>query len=191
MLNTKNPGSNVNCGSGIDRTHRSEGDDPDAWAQYGEELIEQVMTRTDFDDPDLGVVLLSIKSGARGREQHLHWWIGALGNLVQPDGTMTPARQSLSEGKHASTLYAEVFGTHRGMSQIIENTAAFGKEFRESRTPKGFNVLSRAVRSSKPGVVFARAAAIEEVDPLLDHDSRLLVGLRPKDRKAVPQQQAL
>jgi len=38
-------------------------------------------------------------------------------------------------------------------------------------------VLARARQAQHPGIVFARAAAIGEVDPLTDVDSRLLVGL--------------
>jgi hypothetical protein len=52
-------------------------------------------------------------------------------------------------------------------------------------TPAGSNhtklsVLARARRSQHPGVVFARAAAIGERDPLSDLDSRLFVGLPAK-----------
>ena len=39
-----------------------------------------------------------------------------------------------------------------------------------------FSVLARARRAQYPGVVFARAAAIGERDPLTDIDSRLFVG---------------
>ena len=40
-----------------------------------------------------------------------------------------------------------------------------------------FTVLARARRAKRPGIVFARAAATGETDPLADVDSRLLVGL--------------
>ena len=40
-----------------------------------------------------------------------------------------------------------------------------------------FGVLARARRAQYPGIVFARAAAIGERDPLTDVDSRLFVGL--------------
>jgi len=51
------------------------------------------------------------------------------------------------------------------------------EKVRESHKPKGFGVLARAMRAKHPGVVFARAAATGEVDPLADVDSRLFVGL--------------
>jgi hypothetical protein len=43
--------------------------------------------------------------------------------------------------------------------------------------PSGTGVLARVSRAAQPGVVFARAAASREVDPLLDPDSRVFVGL--------------
>jgi hypothetical protein len=37
-------------------------------------------------------------------------------------------------------------------------------------------VLARARRAKHPGIVFARAAASAEVDPLTDEETRMLVG---------------
>jgi len=39
--------------------------------------------------------------------------------------------------------------------------------------------LSRAMRAESPGIVSANAAANNEIDPLLDVDSRLFAGLKP------------
>ena len=50
----------------------------------------------------------------------------------------------------------------------------------EISRPRGFNVLARAMRAAIPGIVFAQAAAIGEIDPLTDLDARLFVGLPPK-----------
>jgi hypothetical protein len=188
----------------IDRSRRPDTDDPKAWEQYADELLEQVMARTDFDDPDLGAALLSIRSGARGVPEHLRRWIGAAGNFIEPDlpsteslirlgrgssaavhfiepdGALVPVRTSLSEGMSLRVLRAEVFGSHRGLTRQAEAISEAGRAMRQARLPKGFNVFARAARNPRPGVVFARAAAIEEVDPLLDVDSRLFVGLRPR-----------
>jgi len=48
---------------------------------------------------------------------------------------------------------------------------------RERTGPRGYGALARAMRSPRPGVVFALAAAGAEVDQLMDLDSRLFVGL--------------
>ncbi len=50
---------------------------------------------------------------------------------------------------------------------------------REQQRPHGYGALARAMRSPLPGVVFALAAAAGTIDTLVDHDSRLFVGLRP------------
>jgi hypothetical protein len=46
--------------------------------------------------------------------------------------------------------------------------------------PTGYNLLSRAFRSTNPGIIFALAAAVGEIDPLTDPETRLFVGLPPK-----------
>jgi hypothetical protein len=48
-------------------------------------------------------------------------------------------------------------------------------------------VLARARRAQQPGVVFARDAAIGEVDLRVDVDSRLFVGLSSERRANYPQ----
>jgi hypothetical protein len=52
-----------------------------------------------------------------------------------------------------------------------------GHVLRNQHRPSGFSVLQRAMRSDYPGIVFARAAAIGEQDPLTDPISRVFVGL--------------
>jgi hypothetical protein len=166
-------------GSNLDRSGRPETDDPKDWERYAEELQEAVISRTDYEHADIGTALLAIKSGARGRAEHLRRWIGAAGNFVGPDGALIPVRTSLSEGLSFDALRAEAVGSHRGLVRFFDETAAFGKEFREARMTRGFNALARAMRSPEPGVVFARAAAVGDTDPLADLDSRLFVGLKP------------
>jgi hypothetical protein len=83
--------------------------------------------------------------------------VGVLWNAGRKIPLVFRARQSL----------AKVF---TGWDQIIENV-------RIRHQPGGLNLLSRARRARHPGIVFARAAATGEVDPLTDIESRLLVGL--------------
>lgn len=44
----------------------------------------------------------------------------------------------------------------------------------------GVHLISRAMRSSYPGIVFARAAHAEEVDPLTDDSARIFLGMLPR-----------
>jgi len=55
--------------------------------------------------------------------------------------------------------------------------AQLGHTIPSAGVPKGFNLLSRAMRAKRPGVVFALAAGTGETDPLTDLDARLFVGL--------------
>ena len=66
------------------------------------------------------------------------------------------------------------------MSQWLnmENHPGF-PDFRRYETG-GIHVIARAMRSKYPGIVFARAAAANEVDPLIDTDTRLFLGMLPK-----------
>ena len=51
------------------------------------------------------------------------------------------------------------------------------ENIRRDNLPTGFDVLARAKRSVKPGVVFARAAHREAAETLTDDYSRLFAGL--------------
>jgi hypothetical protein len=91
-------------------------------------------------------------------------------------GQAVIVRHSQVEGLTPEELYACAVGARQGLAQL----AARWEEL-DRGTPGGesgwFTVLARARQAKRPGVVFARAAAIGEVDPLADIDSRLLVGL--------------
>ena len=76
-----------------------------------------------------------------------------------------------------------VVGAREGIGQVAMDCMRAGYSLRETGAPRGFHVLCRAMRSQRPGVVFASAAATGEVDPLTDVDSRLFVGL-PVGRSA-------
>lgn len=73
-------------------------------------------------------------------------------------------------------MYASVVGARQGLADLA---AKWGQMERGTGVPEParFTALVRARRAQHPGIVFARAAAIAEVDPLTDVESRLLVGL--------------
>ena len=74
----------------------------------------------------------------------------------------------------------ELIGRIRqALGEVALRTAGAGAAFVGTGLSGGFHVLARAMRAEHPGVVFARAAAAGEVDPLTDPDSRLFVGLPP------------
>jgi len=157
-----------------------EADSPQDWLDYAEACAERIASRSDFENGDIGPQILSIRSGARGNLQWLACLIGPRGAVVgmrtQPRHII---RNGLSDGMSSDEVNACVVGARSGLAKVALNYAARGYELRGPSIPKGFSVLSRAMRAENPGMVFANAAAAAEVDPLQDVDSRLFVGLKP------------
>ena len=75
-------------------------------------------------------------------------------------------------------MFSFAAAARRGLGQLAARWQNLGYEARASHNiPGRFTVLARARQAKRPGIVFARAAASGEIDPLIDVDSRLLVGL--------------
>ncbi len=187
-------------GASLDRPPLPRSDQPDAWDRYAEELSERVASlpasgrqagRDDYDDADLGPQLLAVRSGARGSLGHLLWLLGARGS-VRPEGRSfrrgsgrdahdrPVVRHGLAEGLTAEEMFTCTVGARQALGELALDLARQGYGRREVGQPKGSSVLARAMRAKHPGVVFAHAAAIGEVDPLADLDSRLFAGLPPR-----------
>jgi RNA polymerase Rpb2, domain 6/RNA polymerase Rpb1, domain 2/RNA polymerase Rpb2, domain 3 len=159
-------------------------DDLDAWNEYIELITDTIASRTDFSDPDLGPQLLAVKTHARGSLSHLVRLVAAYG--VADYGRETPVAipHCFAEGLEWQEALEAVVGARVGLAEIADQygegmhvRAAYGA--REPNLSQSFNVLARGMRAMHPGMVFARAAATGEVDPLTDLDSRLFVGLPP------------
>jgi len=164
-------------GASLQRPSAPQTHEQDPWQEYTDALAEAIFSRTDFTDQDLGVQLLAVKSGARGREAYLTSLVGA--NRMTPyfDGESVPIRHAFRDGLTAEELYARVVGARESLGRISLGFEDVGYELRNKCEPKGFSVLNRAMRAKHPGIVFARAAAAGEMDPLTDVDGRLFVGL--------------
>jgi hypothetical protein len=113
----------------------------------------------------------------RGGLSHLAWLIGPRGTTTDVHGKSVIVRHSYVEGLTPEEMYACIAGARKGLAQWWARWEQLGQGIRDRGAPRGFNVLARARRSKHPGIVFARAAATGEVDPLVDVDSRLFVGL--------------
>lgn len=173
-------------GATFDRPPEPASDDPAEWEAYIEELSEMIASSTDYAGDDFGVQLLLVKSEARGSVPLLRRLIGAIGPTPTPDGGTAIVRArmvrgSFARGVEAAGLAAHVAQARQGLFDFVKGLdpvrAAYGVQAPPG--PRGFGVLARAMRSDRPGLVFARAAANEETDPLTDLDSRLFVGLKP------------
>ncbi|HIJ74380.1 MAG TPA: hypothetical protein HPP83_09790 [Candidatus Hydrogenedentes bacterium] len=170
-------------GSGLELPQEPAGKDPDDWSAHAEAVADCIASRHDFDSADLGPQLLSVKSGARGNLCFLLNLIGPRGVVADANGEPTIVRHGFVQGLTPDEAFACAAGAREGLAQTaIECTRQY-YGVREVSEPKGFNVLARAMRAERPGIVFARAAASGEVDPLTDLDSRIFVGLPAPSRE--------
>jgi hypothetical protein len=162
-------------GASLERFPQPVGDDPELWAAHNEEFKQQLLAGTDYGDTDLGPQRIAVNILARGQAQ----LCALVGPRVVEDAARNAmvVRHGLAEGLTAEEIYACAAGVRRGWAQIHERMDRMAREVRDRSQSKAFTVLARARRVRHPGIVFARAAANGEVDPLLDVDSRLLVGL--------------
>jgi len=151
--------------------------DPATWDGYVQELIERIAAYADFSN-DFGGLVLMAKSGARANLRLLAWAIGARGVVADADGKQVAVRHGYRDGLEPGELFALIPSTRVNMHSLVNDLERLGRELRErTGPPRGYGALARAMRSPRPGVVFALAAAAGEVDPLVDLDSRLFVGL--------------
>lgn len=150
------------------------GDDPEDWRQYADICSEAILSARDFLNPNLGPQLLSAAVRQKER-QVLRYLVGPGGANLNVDGQMVIARHSLAEGRTPAELFASVNGARQGLARLVFE----GEEILKEKPPAegAFTVIARARRAKRPGIVFARAAASGEVDPLTDEETRILVGV--------------
>ncbi|MEO7909659.1 MAG: hypothetical protein ABIV47_08430, partial [Roseiflexaceae bacterium] len=151
-------------------------DEPAAWADYVQVLIERISAYTDFTS-DVGLLVLAAMSGARSNARQLAWLLGARGVVDGVDGRPIALRHNFRDGLVPDELFALVASARVAMHELLTEWERLGGGMREQLRPHGYGVLARAMRSPLPGVVFALAAAGGAVDPLMESDSRLFVGL--------------
>ena len=153
------------------------GDDPDQWQAYQEEVYGLVAGFGEYDDQYLGAVCLLSHCGARGSTAQIAALFSPGGLVRDVDGRLVPVRGCWRGGLSPAEVLARVVGARRALHAIQSQFSALGEEHESRSRPDGHGVLCRARRSARPGVVFARAAARAEVDPLADEYARLIVGL--------------
>ncbi|HLK57382.1 MAG TPA: hypothetical protein VKU00_12505 [Chthonomonadaceae bacterium] len=163
-------------GETLVRPEPPQSDTPSAWNRYMEELAELFHAR-DITDNDIGPFLIAVKSGARGIMAHLIKYAAAFGVVEDVYGKAVPIRHAMRDGMTAAELSTMAVGARLGIAHAAEEVERIGKNLRERNVPTGFTVLARAMRVRHPGLVFARAAASGETDPLTEPTSRLFVGL--------------
>ena len=149
--------------------------DPDAWEAYAEEVMGQRAAHREFDDDNLGPLCLLSHSGGRSFPlwRHFYKLVGA----PQATGRGGADRTALCAGLRSEEYFADAVQVWHSIHQLHQDANTTGREIRRDNLPTGFDVLARAKRSVKPGVVFARAAHREAAETLTDDYSRLFAGL--------------
>ena len=176
------PSMNPFLGASMERPPEPEDDDPDQWSSYTEEIIGRIASHNDFSDNDLGPLCLLVQSGARANHLQLARLVGALGMCSDVRGKLVPIRHGWRDGLTPEEMYTTVVGAREGLARLASELGQMRQGLRDTSAPAGFHVLARARRAKRPGIVFARAAATNETDPLTDVDSRLFVGFPVKAR---------
>jgi hypothetical protein len=154
-----------------------EGDDSKGWNLYRQEVSEWLAANTAYTDSDLGPQLLAVKSGAWGEIAQLTGLLSTQGTVKDVQGQQIAIRHGYREGLQPVEIYALAIGARERFAQIQQEWWQIEQEIQKRSVTKSFSVLARAMRTEQPGIVFAHAASIGEIDPLTDRDSRLFVGL--------------
>jgi len=163
-----------------------EDDNADTWRVYFEQISEQIASRNDFDNPDLGAHILTVKSRKHNPPPQVYTILCATRGVVTGlDGEPVVIQNSQRSGLTPEEMQACVVGSREGLARVVLQWEQPEKYATTGSDARSFNALARARRALRPGVTFARAAAIREVDPLTDLDSRLFVGIRPRIKDGV------
>lgn len=154
--------------------------EPAHWQLYYEQVLEQLLACPDFDH-GVGPYVLGVKCGAlpAGAIQTLAQGLGVIHVVTDVHGQNVAPVGGYRQGLSLASFWQMMPGAREGLLRVWEPyEQALNEPYRE-RDAKSFHLLARARRARHPGLIFARAAAIGEVDPLVDADSWLFVGLAP------------
>jgi hypothetical protein len=152
-------------------------------------INEVIFSNSNYDDPVIGPQLLAAKTRLRNRRA-LPLLLAPRGLVQDAAGQWAVIRHSIVEGVAPDEAYAMMPGARRGFAEVLLQAGQSGQTDRKTFTwpipgsqqgarheGSSWSVLARARRSKQPGIVFARAAANGEIDPLEDAESRLMCGI--------------
>ena len=176
----KESGVSINpfLGAKLDLPDAPPSDDPELFHIYGEELVATLNQATDPDDDDVGTFNTFRLTGTRGSDAQYALYFGAHGHIGGVSGEAINVRHGYIEGLTVSETIAQSARARAAFASANREMAAL--DVRRTLPGRSYGVIARARRSDRPGVVFARAAARGEVDPLEDVDARVLCGLPVK-----------
>jgi hypothetical protein len=163
-------------GASLRRPPAPEDDNLASWERYNEQLDELILACADYTDPELGPQLLDTHVRPQ-RWRATTLTLGTRGIVVDETGSSVIIKHGHSEGLSVAEMLAITVGARNGLHHYITQAEQLGSDALRRSALTRLTVLARARRARQPGIVFARAAANQEIDPLADPESRLLVGL--------------
>ena len=176
----KESGTSINpfIGESLEREPLPPDHDEVAWEAYTEEMNEQLATRKDFSDNDMGPQLLAVRSLAQGRIESISQMVVRWNSMKHSLPTPPNVRRGYREGLRPEDLRAVAHRHWEALVRVHHELAELGRSAKRNN-PVGdqASALGRAMQANRPGIVFARAAATGTVEPLTDIDSRMFVGL--------------
>lgn len=153
-------------------------DRPDLWENYMQQRVEQLWAAS-TDQAGWGHYVLASRCGAvaENRVRLLAFQLVARGVVPDVHGDKVVIEQSLRTGLTPQQHFATVPGAQHGLRSVAAAWEESGTKLLSDNRSKSFHILARARRAASPGIVFARAAALQAVDPLVDEESRFFVGV--------------
>jgi hypothetical protein len=165
-------------GTSLDWIKAPDSTDPERWREYVSQLGEQFATFNDYADPELGVHLITMKTRQRPPQlRGLIWLFANRDPVTDVNGKSFIIQSNHVLGLSPDEMNACVVGAREGLARFAKQWDQISQVTPAGSDHTKFSVLARARRAPYPGVVFARAAAIGERDPLTDLDSRIFVGV--------------
>jgi hypothetical protein len=107
----------------------------------------------------------------------LTYLLVARGVVTDVSGQRVVIPRSLRVGLTPQQHFATVPGAQQGLRGVVMAWEESGERILAESRSKSLHILARARRATQPGIVFARAAALQAVDPLVDEESRFFVGV--------------
>ena len=163
-------------GSSLHRPPAPGDDQLSSWETYSEELSELILASADYASLDMGPQLLATHI------RPLRWRVltavaGIRGITNDENGRPIICKHGHSDGLTPEEMLACTVGARQGLANLVIQGEKLFHDALNRHPSTQLTVLARARRARQPGIVFARAAANQEIDPLEDAESRLLVGL--------------
>ena len=149
----------------------------ESYIRFQNDLLPQLLASSDdYLSPDLGPQLLAAKSRSH-RMRVISWLVASHGVVKDINGEPVIIESNLRDGLNHEEMFTIVVGARQAPAKVFIDWDKIVENVRVRHQPGGMHLLARARSAKHPGVVFARAAATGEIDPLTDVESRLLVGL--------------